>query len=231
MNIDNEFKVSLPIEQAWEVLTDLKGIAPCMPGAQLTGSEGSTYSGKVKVKVGPVTTEYAGTATFVEKDPEAHRAVISAKGRESRGAGTASATITAQLRPDGGQTLVSVSTDLKISGKIAQFGSSVIAEVSEKLLGQFVDSLESMLASQGEAGPGPGVARTSEEHPEGTSEAAVKAAPAGAELQGRTGTRPGPEPEAIDLVKLAGGSVAKRLVPVAIGAVAVAVVIYLIVRQ
>ena len=158
MNIDNEFKVSLPIGQAWDVLTDLEGIAPCLPGAQLTGSEGGTYSGKVKVKVGPVTTEYAGTAALTEKDASAYRAVISAKGREARGTGNASATITARLRPDGDQTLVSVSTDLKISGKIAQFGSSVIAEVSEKLLGQFVDNLEAMLAAgpDGRSGaPGP----------------------------------------------------------------------------
>ncbi len=208
MNIDNEFKVNLPIGQAWDVLTDLEGIAPCMPGAQLTGSEGDTYSGRVKVKVGPVTTEYAGTAAWVERDSSAYRAVISAKGREARGTGNASATITAQLRPDGDQTLVSVSTDLKISGKIAQFGSSVIAEVSEKLLGQFVDNLEAMLAARNDGHP---------DDPE------------------RPGTlhvvQPGPEAEAVDLMKLAGGSVAKRAVPVLIGVVAVGVVIYLITRR
>ena len=176
MNIDNEFKVSLPVDRAWEVLTDLERIAPCMPGAQLTGSDGGTYSGRVKVKVGPVTTEYAGTATFVEKDSHGYRAVISAKGRESRGAGNASATITAQLRPDGDQTLVSVGTDLKISGKIAQFGSSVIAEVSEKLLGQFVDSLEAMLASKGEASADAAAASSPGEHEGGAPRTAPVAA-------------------------------------------------------
>jgi carbon monoxide dehydrogenase subunit G len=80
MKIDNEFTVSVPIDQAWEVLTDLAGIAPCLPGAQLTGSEGDTYTGKIKIKVGPVTTEYAGTASFSEKDDTTYRAVIDAKG-------------------------------------------------------------------------------------------------------------------------------------------------------
>ena len=229
MNFDNEFKVSLPISQAWEVLTDLKGIAPCMPGAQLTGSDGSTYSGKVKVKVGPVTTEYAGTATFLEKDGTAYRAVISAKGREARGTGNASATITAQLRPDGDQTVVSVSTDLKISGKIAQFGSSVIAEVSEKLLGQFVDCLGSMLASKGEGGAGPAAPAPADEQTGEPSGEAGAATPGNSGRQRVVQPRTGPE--AIDLMKLAGGSVAKRLVPVAIGAAVVGVVIYLIVRR
>jgi len=135
MKIENQFKVSLPIGRAWEVLTDLEAIAPCMPGAQLTGSDGEVYSGKIKVKVGPVTTEYAGTATFAEKDADAFHAVIDAKGREAHGAGNASATITAQLTEDGDHTLVSVDTDLKISGKVVQLGSGMIAEVSEKLLG------------------------------------------------------------------------------------------------
>ena len=106
MNIDSEFKVSIPRQQAWELLTDLAAIAPCMPGAQLTGVESGVYSGKVKIKVGPVISEYAGTATFVEQDAAAFRAVISAKGRDPRGAGNASATIVAELRADGDQTVV-----------------------------------------------------------------------------------------------------------------------------
>jgi carbon monoxide dehydrogenase subunit G len=211
MNVDNEFKVSLPIAQAWDVLTDLGGIAPCMPGAQLTGSDGGTYSGKVRVKVGPVTTEYTGTATFVEKDGAAYRAVISAKGREARGTGNASATVTAQLRSDGDQTVVSVATDLKISGKVAQFGSSVIAEVSEKLLGQFVDNLEAMLGAR------------SDGHSAGVTATSPTTSGQGEDNEEHA--------EAIDLVKLAGGSVAKRVVPVAVGAVVVGVVIYVISRR
>ncbi|MFG1688490.1 SRPBCC family protein [Nonomuraea sp. NPDC049269] len=153
MKIDNEFTVSVPIERAWEVLTDLEGIAPCMPGARLTGVEGDVYSGKVRVKVGPVVSEYAGTVRFLEKDDAAHRAVIDAKGRDSRGAGNASAAITAHLRADGPRTVVSVDTDLKISGKVAQLGSGMIKEVSNKLLGQFVNCLEAKLTAEPAAPP------------------------------------------------------------------------------
>src|SRR4051794_7098703 len=148
MRITNEFTVHTPVERAWAVLTDLEGIAPCLPGAQLTGVEGDTYSGKVKVKVGPVVSDFAGTARFVEKDDEARRAVIDAKGRDSRSAGNASAVVTAQLRADGDRTLVTVDTELKISGKLAQFGSGMIKEVSGKLLGQFVTNLEAKLAAE-----------------------------------------------------------------------------------
>jgi carbon monoxide dehydrogenase subunit G len=225
MKIDNEFTVSVPIDQAWEVLTDLAGIAPCLPGAQLTGSEGDTYMGKIKIKVGPVTSEYAGTASFSEKDHAAYRAVIDAKGRDPRGAGNASATITASLRPDGACTVVSVDTDLKISGKIAQFGNSMIAEVSEKLLGQFVDCLEGKLAPQQLPAPMPEAPAPKATDPQGGVVTIPKA------LTVPRTRQPAPEPEALDLMQLAGGSVAKRMVPVAIGvAVLAAVMIYRIVR-
>jgi carbon monoxide dehydrogenase subunit G len=142
VKITNEFTVHTSIDQAWAVLTDLAGIAPCLPGAQLTGVDGDVYRGKVKVKVGPVISEFAGTARFVERDDAGHRAVIDAKGRDPRSAGNAAALITAELRPEGDATVVTVDTDLKISGKLAQFGSGMISEVSGKLLGQFVESLE-----------------------------------------------------------------------------------------
>ncbi len=145
MKLDNEFTVGVPIGQAWGVLTDLELIAPCMPGAQLTGVTDGGYTGKVKIKVGPVTAEYSGTARFAEKDEDAYRAVIEARGRDSRGNGNATAVISAQLRPNGTSTLVNVSTDLTIAGRIAQFGSGMIKEVSAKLLGQFVECLESRL--------------------------------------------------------------------------------------
>jgi carbon monoxide dehydrogenase subunit G len=151
MKITNEFTVHTPIERAWEVLTDLPGIAPCMPGARLTGVEGDVYQGKVKVKVGPVISEFAGTARFTEKDASAYRAAIDAKGRDARSAGNASALVTAVLKAEGDSTLVSVDTDLKISGKLAQFGSGMIKEVSGKLLTQFVTNLEAKLAAE-EAG-------------------------------------------------------------------------------
>ncbi len=206
MRIENEFTVSVPIERAWEVLTDLAGIAPCMPGAQLTGVEGDVYSGKVKVKVGPVTSEYAGTARFVEKDDATYHAVIDAKGRDSRGAGNASAAISAQLRADGPRTVVSVDTDLKISGKIAQFGSGMIKEVSTKLLGQFVECLEQKVSAFAEA----------------DAVAEKAAAPAAA---------PAAEAEPLHLMSVAGPSIYKRALPVAVVvAIIVALVVYAIVK-
>ncbi|GLX99803.1 SRPBCC domain-containing protein [Actinoplanes sp. NBRC 101535] len=148
MKITNEFVVHTPIDKAWEVLTDLEGIAPCMPGAQLTGVEGEVYKGKVKVKVGPVISDFAGTAQFTAKDDAEYRAVIDAKGRDARSAGNAAAVVTAWLTAEGpDSTKVSVDTDLKISGKLAQFGSGMIKEVSGKLLTQFVANLEAKLAS------------------------------------------------------------------------------------
>ena len=150
MNIDHEFTVPAPADRAWAMLTDLEQVAACMPGAQLTGFEDGAYQGLVKVKVGPVTAQYRGTASFVEKDDEGYHAVVAAKGKEARGSGTASATIDLRLRPEGADsTVVSVGTDLKISGKVAQFGAGMIQEVSAKLLGQFTACLEQRITSGG----------------------------------------------------------------------------------
>lgn len=143
MELSNEFEVAVPVEQAWAVLTDVERIAPCLPGAQLQEIEGDDFKGIVKVKVGPITAQYKGTATFVEKDDDAHRAVLSATGRDTRGQGNASATIVAQLESRGDATThVSVLTDLAVTGKVAQFGRGVMADVSAKLLDQFVENLE-----------------------------------------------------------------------------------------
>lgn len=195
MRIDNEFTVGVPVERAWAILTDLEGIAPCMPGAQLTGRDGDAYKGRVKIKVGPIVSEYAGTATFTEKDDAAHRAVISASGRDSRGAGNASAEIVAQLRPDGDNTVVTVDTDLRITGKIAQLGRGMIKEVSTKLLGQFVDCLESKIGATTHPAATEPVAEPMTETP----------APAAAPAE--------PAPEPLDVMGVAGGSIVKRMVP------------------
>ncbi|MGC4749609.1 SRPBCC family protein [Micromonospora sp. DT201] len=221
MKITNEFAVTVPIERAWAVLTDLEGIAPCLPGAQLTGVDGDVYRGRVKVKVGPVISEFTGTARFVEKDDATYHGVIDAKGRDARSAGNASALVTAHLRADGDRTLVSVDTDLKISGKLAQFGSGMIKEVSGKLLAQFVANLEAKLAAEQPA-PTP---RT-EPEPE-----PVKAPPIEPSAVTAPAT-PVAEPEALDLLSIAGGSVTKRLVPVVVGLVAVgAVIAWLVARR
>lgn len=162
MELTNDFRVGVPVERAWEVLTDVELIAPCMPGAQLQEVEGDEYRGVVKVKVGPVTAQYKGAARFVERDEAAHKAVLRAEGRETRGQGNANATITAQLTPDGDGTAVSVVTDLTVTGRVAQFGRGVMADVSAKLLGQFVDCLENkLLVDQPEGSSGSGDAEAS----------------------------------------------------------------------
>ena len=154
MELTNDFRVGVPVETAWEVLTDVERIAPCMPGAQLQEVEGDEYRGVVKVKVGPVTAQYKGAARFVERDEAARKLVLRAEGRETRGQGNANATITAQLTPDGDGTAVSVVTDLTVTGRVAQFGRGVMADVSSKLLGQFVDCLENKLLASPDAAAG-----------------------------------------------------------------------------
>jgi carbon monoxide dehydrogenase subunit G len=207
MKITNEFTVSAPVERAWEVLTDLEQVVPLMPGAQLTGHDGDDYLGKVKVKVGPVTSEFSGKAHFVERDSEAHRAVVDARGREARGTGNASATITLTVQEAGDRSRVTVDTDLKIVGKLAQFGSGMLQQVSEKLLGEFVDSLEAKLAAR-----------------EGEAEQA-QTAPTTGQVE-----TPAPEPKPIDLLELAGGGALKKFGPAVLVAVA-AVLVFVILRR
>lgn len=224
MKIDNEFEVGVPVERAWQALTDLAGLAPCMPGAQLTGVEDEVYRGRVKVKVGPVISQFAGTARFVEKDEAAHHAVISAVGKDTRGAGNASATIDARLRAEGAGTVVTVTTDLNISGKLAQFGSGMIKEISEKLFAQFIENVEAQLLT-------PDAEEAEVPVPAADPEPAAQAeAQAQAQAPVPVAVSPQPVQEPLDLMRLAGGSVSRRLIPVAVAAVVVAVVIYLLVR-
>jgi uncharacterized protein len=154
MKLDNEFVVPRPIDEAWGVLTNVERIAPCLPGAALTETTGDDYHGTVRVKVGPVVAQYAGVARFRELDPIAHHAVLEANGKQRNGNGRASAVVTADLAEEGENTRVRVSTDLTIAGPLAQFGRGAIAEVSNKLLGQFVANLrETVLADQPSATP------------------------------------------------------------------------------
>ncbi|HME49120.1 SRPBCC family protein [Mycobacterium sp.] len=205
MKIANEFTISVPIDEAWDVLSDLEQVVPLMPGAQLTGRDGDDYLGKVKVKVGPVTSEFSGKANFVERDQEHHRAVINARGREARGSGNAAATVTTQLDSDGDRTRVTVDTDLKIVGKLAQFGSGMLQQVSEKLLGEFVQSLEAKLAAS--------------------------AQPAAAEAPDRAAATAAAEPAPIDLLELAGGGALKKYAPVVLVGLALLVVLALLRRR
>jgi uncharacterized protein len=226
MKIANQFTVSAPIERAWDVMSDLEQVIPLMPGAQLIGHEGDDYLGKVKVKVGPVTSEFSGKVLFIEQDRSQHRAVIDAKGKEARGTGNAAATVTAQLHEDGDRTSVTVDTDLKIVGKLAQFGSSMLQQVSEKLLGQFVESLEAELAANG-----PQTAAS----PDGVTGAAtpVTSAAPGSPRHRAPEPRqtPAAEPEPIDLLELAGGDQLKKYGPVALAVIAALMLIWVLRRR
>ena len=228
MELNNEFRVGVTVPEAWNVLTDLERIAPMLPGAQLEEVEGDEYRGVVKVKVGPITAQYKGVASFLERDEKAGRVVVKASGRDTRGQGNANAVITATMVPDEGGTRVTVVTDLTVSGKVAQFGRGALADVSSKLIGQFVDTLEADLASgdggQAQKAPGPGAG--SGEASEAAADPASKPAAEPAMAQGAEEPAPGlgprrinaPEAEPLDLLAVAGGSTLKRLWPVAVAA-------------
>jgi len=149
MKLENEFTVDAPVEQGWEVLLDLERVTPCLPGAQLTEQSGDEYKGTMKVRIGPVTQEYEGTVKIDEADESEHRAVLKADGKDVRGQGTASATITSTLHGENGSTRVRVETDMRLSGRIAQFGGGTHQEVAEKIMGQFAECLEKEIMGGG----------------------------------------------------------------------------------
>jgi len=207
MELNHSFTVQLGIDEAWKVLTDLERIAPCLPGAQLQEIEGDIYRGGVKVKVGPISAQFKGQATFLERDDERRRAVLKGEGRDTGGKGNASAVITAQLEEvSEGVTTCTVHTDLTITGKVAQFGRGALADVSDKLLAQFSDNLGTLLADQ-PAAEAPVVAPATE-----TAAAETAATEAPAAPQVRKIDAPANEP--IDLLGTAGAPLLKRLLPV-----------------
>ena len=207
MELTSEFTVDAPIEQAWTVLTDVERVATCIPGAELQEVEGEEFRGTVKVKVGPITAQYKGTARFLEQDDAAHRVVIKAEGRETRGQGNASATITATLTEADGKTNASIVTDLSITGRVAQFGRGVLSDVSAKLLGQFATCLEADLRRGNEAAPT--AVPTAADHAEASS-ATEQPSTDAASGPARTPARP-PAPEAVNLMSVVGGSILKRV--------------------
>jgi carbon monoxide dehydrogenase subunit G len=148
MELKHSFTVPVSLDRAWDVLLDVERVATCMPGASLDSVDGDDITGKIKVKVGPITQVYAGKAHFTQRDREAHVVILEASGKETRGSGTASATVRSELIPDGDQTQVTVLTNLNVTGKAAQFGRGVLAEVSGKLVGIFADNIAKMLAAE-----------------------------------------------------------------------------------
>jgi carbon monoxide dehydrogenase subunit G len=213
MEITDSFRVSTPIDETWKVLLDLERIAPCMPGAQLQEVEGDEYRGIVKVKVGPITAQYKGAARLAEVDEANRRVVLDASGRDTRGQGNAKATIVVDMAEDAGGTKVDVRTDLQITGKVAQFGRGVLADVSTKLLGQFVDSLERdvLTGSATPAAEATAPTQTSAPVEPATPASTATATEGPRAIESR-------EAQPVDLLDVAGAPVGKRLLPVALGA-------------
>ena len=215
MDLVHEFTVPVPVDDAWRILTDVERIAPCLPGAQLQEIEGDTYRGIVKVKVGPIQAQFKGQASFVEQDHVAHRVVLKGEGRDTTGKGNAAALITAELTSlTASSTSVKVLTDLSITGKVAQFGRGAMADISDKLLAQFVENLNTLIGEQqatpAPAAPAPAAATTEEDE-----------APQIRKIDA-------PEAEALDLLSVSSGAIVKRAIPVVIAIAAV--VIWLVVR-
>lgn len=265
MKLEHSFTIPVTVDEAWPILLDIKRIAPCMPGAAVDMVDGDDFSGTVKVKLGPISLTYKGQAKFIEKNDSTHTAVIDARGRDSRGNGTATAKITANLKAKGDSTDVNVVTDLNITGKPAQFGRGVMVDVGNKIIGQFADCLATKLGSDEQesaaseatapaAAAKPSGAETSTKDQsdaaaaadgkhalrESTGNAAAASGSAAKAAPGAPNTpkaapkptaKPAAEPEPIDLLELAGGSVAKRAVP-AIGALlAILGIIFLIKKR
>jgi carbon monoxide dehydrogenase subunit G len=246
MQLEHEFHVPVPVAQAWDVLLDVERIAPCMPGASVQSFDGENVEGRVKVKVGPIQVTYAGSAKFVDRDEANHRVTIDAKGKEARGSGTAAASIVTQLYDEGESTRVTVTTDLAITGKPAQFGRGVMVEVGNKLLGLFADCLAEEISGEGAgasgaaagagsapaaaaaAGGAGAVADTASDTATGGDaageDAAVTTAEPSPSPQPVASPTPSPAPrpvaretQPLDLLDAAGPALAKRLVPLLVG--------------
>ena len=208
MDLNHQFTVAVAVEDAWRILTDVERIAPCLPGAQLQEIEGDTYRGIVKVKVGPIQAQFKGQANFIERDDAAHKVVLKGEGRDTTGKGNASAIITAEMTAvDASNTSVTVNTDLSVTGKVAQFGRGAMADISDKLLAQFVVNLNALIAEQ----------------PATAASAQTESAP----TEG-VRTIESADVAPLDLLSAAGSPILKRAIPVVV--VVVAVLLWLVVR-
>jgi carbon monoxide dehydrogenase subunit G len=236
MEMDHSFTVPVPPERAWDVLLDVEKIAPCMPGAIVDEFDGEVVTGRIKVKVGPVSLTYRGTAKFTERDPDAKVILLEASGKETRGAGTASATVRATLEPESGGegTTASMHTTMNVTGRPAQFGRGVMVEVGGKLVEQFAQNLRQLITEDG-AGGGGAVATEDGAAAFGGASADQAAAQT---QDGPGSTQPSPvvpsaattptaqppaaSADSINLVKLVGPALLKRVIPVAVAAAGLA---------
>ena len=242
MEMDHSFTVPVPPDRAWDVLLDVQRIAPCMPGASVEDFDGEVVTGRIKVKVGPVSLTYRGTAKFTERDPEAKVIVLEASGKETRGAGTASATVRAMLEPESGgeATKASMHTTMNVTGRPAQFGRGVMVEVGSKLVEQFAQNLRQLIADDAGAGEG-NPAATGDETSSGQATATSETGPGSTQPSAAmpaAGTAPTasaqPAPageDSLNLVKLVGPAILKRAIPVVIAVGGLAVLARLLFRR
>jgi uncharacterized protein len=243
MDFEHSFTIPVPPAMAWDALLDVERVAPCMPGASVDKVDGDDISGRVRVKVGPITMTYAGRARFIDRDPEARTVTIEASGKEARGTGTASATVHAALNGEDGKTTVTMSTTLHVTGRPAQIGRGVLADVSGKLVERFAANLAAQLSGQ-TGGPvdGGGAGTATGGAPAGSGTASATgpgdgtaspgtAAAGGPPASGTFAATAPPvrkkEDEALNLLHVAAGPVMKRIVPV-IGAVLAAAFLWLV---
>jgi carbon monoxide dehydrogenase subunit G len=210
MRLENEFTVPVPLPQAWKALLDVQRVAPCIPGATVDRVENDEVVGRVKVALGPLTVSYAGTTRFVEKDEGAHRLVLEARGRETRGSGTAAATIEARLREEGSSARVTVVTDLQVTGKPAQFGRSVMVDIAAKLMDQFAACVADQVRGPAAAELPPGERVTAPETGPG--------GPSSAQAEPSTWSAAKASEAAFDLIGAVGPPMVKRVAPVLLGA-------------
>ncbi len=223
MEISNSFEVERPVEETWKILTDLEFVAPCFPGAQLTEIEGEEHRGIVKIKVGPISAKYSGKAIFLEQDSDNHRARLKAEGRDPR-QGNANALVTATMESSSQDaTVVTVHTDLTLSGKIASFGRGAIEDISGKILGQFVENLRDKLAQTDDSSVPEGPDQTFVP-PESTARSnSVDGSPTIRKIDS-------PEATPVDLLAVSGNTIGKRLAPV-IGVILAVVVLRWLFRR
>ncbi|MFG6193152.1 SRPBCC family protein [Nonomuraea sp. JJY05] len=226
MRFEHQFTVPVPIEQAWAVLLDVERVAPCLPGATLDIYEGDEFTGRMKVKVGPIVVTYKGSARFEDVDKDSYTLTIQASGKEARGSGTASATVKARLTPADEATEVTVETSFNVTGRPAQFGRGVMAEVGGKLIEKFAANLAGLLSEPMVEPVAPAPGSEEERH--------LTAVPTPAEPESRpagtTRTSRTPDEEALDLLEIAGQPLLKRLAPVAGALVALLVIVWVIRR-
>ena len=217
MELEHSFTVPVPVDQAWDVLLDVERVAPCMPGATLDSVDGDEIKGRIKVKVGPISITYAGTARFTERNRDAGVVTLEATGKETRGSGTAAATVRSELHGQDGQTEVTVHTSLNVTGRPAQFGRGVMTDVSAKLIGIFAANLAGMLAAGNgsdaeSAGPEP--AAQAPAHPD-TATADARAdtviIASSAPARSKPAAPPAPSEDSLNLLKVAGPPVLKRI--------------------